>query len=251
MSNAGKQMGYDRRIAKTENDVDASPRSAWLRLLLVNPGRFRHFLEWRKSFEAARNALEDEVVWVTFEAREWLESFLTPDMKVFEFGSGGSTIFTAKRVTALVSVEHDPKWHKLTAEALARNNILNCQYLLVPQQIAAEAAHEPNDPYGFVSSQYQGMSFEDYVKSISAFPDETFDLVAVDGRARPSCILHALDKVRCGGHLMLDNSERSRYQAGTALLADWEQTHFFGPGPYVREFWQTSIYRKRAKSLES
>jgi len=244
-------MSYDRRTAKTEKDVDASPRRAWLRLLLMNPGRFRHFLEWRKSFEAGRNALVDEVVWVTFEAREWLESFLAADMKVFEFGSGGSTIFISRRVKALVSVEHDPKWHKLTSEALTRNNVQNCQYLLVPQQIATEATHKPNDPYGFVSSQYHGMSFEDYVTSISGFPDEAFDLVAVDGRARPSCILRAMDKVRCGGHLMLDNSERIRYQAGKDLLSDWEQMHFFGPGPYVREFWQTSIYKKRAKPPES
>lgn len=242
-------MSYDGRIAQTERDIATNSVVAWGRLLLRNPSQARFFIHWLTSLKATKNALKDKVPWVTFEARKWLESFLTPDMKVFEFGSGGSTLFMAKRVKELVSVEHDPKWYKLTAEALTRHNIHNCQYSLVTPQHGAEVTHEPNDPYGFVSSRYPSVeSFEEYVKSISRFPDDSFDLVSVDGRARPSCVLHALGKVRCGGYLMLDNSERNRYQAGKDLLADWEQTHFFGPGPYVRQFWQTSIYRKRGKS---
>lgn len=221
--------------------------AAWVRLLREEPSQIRFFVSWRSSLKPARNALIDEVPWVTFGARKWLESFLAPDMNVFEFSSGGSTIFLARRVKTLISVEHDEKWHKLTAQALTRHNILNCQYLLVPPQHAAQNSHEPNDPHGFVSSRYPDMSFEEYVKTISAFPDESFDLVSVDGRARTSCILHALDKVRCGGYLMLDNSERRRYHAGKDLLFDWEQKHFFGPGPYREKFWQTSIYRKRGR----
>lgn len=224
---------------------------AWARILLAEPGQIRFFAPWLASLKATRNALRDEVPWVTFKAQKWLESFLTPDMNVFEFSSGGSTIFMAKRVKTLVSVEHDGNWYKLTTEALTRHNIHNCQYLFVTPQHATEATHDPNDPYGFISSWYPDMSFEKYVKSISVFPDESFAFVSLDGRARPSCILHALDKVRCGGYLMLDNSERSWYQAGKDLLVDWEQTHFFGPGPYVKEFWQTSIYKKRKKLPKS
>ena len=224
---------------------------AWLRLILKEPGQIRFFIPWRSSLKATRNALTDEVPWITFGARRWVESFLTADMHVFEFSSGGSTIFLAKRVKTLVSVEHDEHWYELTAEALARQEIRNCQYLLVTPQHADKPVHEPNDPYGFVSSGYPGMSLEEYITSISTFPDESFDLVSIDGRARPSCVLHALDKVRCGGYLMLDNSERTWYQAGKDLLVDWEQRHFYGPGPYNREFWQTSIYRKTGKAATS
>jgi len=219
---------------------------AWVRLLLMDPCQIRFFIPWYTSLKKTRNAVKDEVPWVTFKAKRWLESFLTPGMNVLEFGSGGSTIFIAKRVKKLVSVEHDRGWYELTKEALTKNNIHNCQYLLLEPQHAPEGNYKPNDPYGFSSSLYPDMSFESYVKSVAAFPDESFDLVFVDGRARPSCIFHALHKVRFGGYLMLDNSERTRYQAGKDLLKDWEETIFFGPGPYNKDFWQTSIYNKKS-----
>ncbi len=55
------------------------------------------------------------------------------------------------------------------------------------------------------------MSFEKYVRSIDRFIDKSLDLVIIDGRARLSCITHALKKIRPGGYLMLDDSERERY----------------------------------------
>jgi len=218
---------------------------AWIRLLLVHPSQVRFLASWHSSRKLKGNALKDEVSWVTFKAKRWLESFLKPSMNVFEFSSGGSTLFMARRVKTLVAVEHDRKWYNLVGEALATHNIHNCQYLLKEPEALGKVVCRSNDPCGFVSSRYPELSFEKYVKSICAFPPQSFDFVSVDGRARPSCILYALDKVRPGGYLMLDNSDRAWYQSGKDLLADWKQTHFFGPGPYVKEFWQTSIYQKR------
>lgn len=82
------------------------------------------------------------------------------------------------------------------------------------------------------------------MKSIDAFPDRSFDLIFVDGRARSSCIFHARNKVKPGRFLMLDNSERNYYSFGKELLIDWERKDFFGPGPYGRYFWQTTIWRR-------
>jgi hypothetical protein len=88
------------------------------------------------------------------------------------------------------------------------------------------------------------MNFYRYVNSINAFQDESFELVFIDGRARSSCMLVARSKVKPGSYIMLDNSERNYYSCSKKLLADWERTDFFGPGPYGQDFWQTSIWRK-------
>lgn len=191
-----------------------------------------------------RSPLKDGEPWITFEAKEWLGDYLTRNMIVFEYSSGGSTIFFSKWVKKLISVEHDPMWYQRISNTLGRKNISNVKYLLLEPHFAPDGKSDFTDPQSFASREYPNMSFEAYVKSIDAFPDKSFDLVFIDGRARPSCIYHALDKVRPGGVLMLDNSERDYYLAGKELLVDWKRIDFFGPGPYGRYFWQTSVWKR-------
>lgn len=218
----------------------------WARLLLANPKSIRFFIPWIASLRADRNPLKDKNPWITFEAKEWLESFLNHNMTVFEWGSGGSTIFIAKRVKKLISVEHYRDYYQLVAQSLKKNNISNCEYLLKePEPTARQSNFMDSKGYASGLPEYKNMSFENYVKSIESFPDENFDLVFIDGRARPSCIFHALSKVHPGGFLMLDNSEREEYQMAKDLLVDWVQKDFFGPGPYNTTFWQTTVWKKQ------
>jgi|SRR3989304_3283795 len=213
--------------------------------LLKKPKCVKYTITWLTSnLMPGRSSLQDEEVWVTFEAKKWLEEFLTPNMVVFEYGSGGSTIFFSKRVKKLISVEHDSVWYQLVSDILKEKNISNCEYLLLEPQLTHDGKPDFTNPWSFASSEYPCMSFKAYVKSIDAFPDESFNLVFIDGRARPSCILYALNKVHPEGFIMLDNSERDYYLAGKELLADWKRIDFFGPGPYGRYFWQTSVWRK-------
>ncbi|MGD0612699.1 MAG: hypothetical protein ABSB41_14420 [Anaerolineales bacterium] len=51
------------------------------------------------------------------------------------------------------------------------------------------------DDYVSGSPDYQGYTFKKYVAQIDEFKPDYFDIVLVDGRARPSCIKHAVGKV--------------------------------------------------------
>ena len=75
------------------------------------------------------------------------------------------------------------------------------------------------------------------------YPDGHFDLVIVDGRARPSCVFHAMSKVRAGGYLMLDDTDRQRYEEAMSLLAGYKRTDLFGIAPSATRFWQTSVWQ--------
>ena len=94
------------------------------------------------------------------------------------------------------------------------------------------------------------MSFEDYVLYINKWPDYFFDLVLVDGRSRLACLRAAINKVKLGGILMLDNSDYSRYQSSLEkvcidLLSGWEKTEFLGPGPCSSVIgWKTTAWRR-------
>ena len=90
------------------------------------------------------------------------------------------------------------------------------------------------------------MSFFDYASFIDQYPDNYFDLILIDGRARPSCFMHAAAKVKHGGYVVLDNAERVSYAyvEETALKLGFEVQEFWGPGPYNDYCWRTIFLRR-------
>jgi len=203
----------------------------------------------RNSLKIESSSLSDRTLWVTFQALPFIESLLTSQATVFEYGSGGSTVFYSKRVKQVISVEHDANWFSAVKRVLAEEEISNCHYHLIPPDHASKSNGSPEDPEAYCSSDplCAGRCFYKYVTLIDSFPDQFFDFVAIDGRARPSCVLRARCKVKVGGYLMLDNSERPHYRKARDLLWDWDKHEFYGPGPYSSYLWETTIW-KRVKS---
>ncbi len=217
--------------------------------LLGNPAEIKFATKWLYSLLPGHNPVDDQQPWINFRATEWLEAYLKPPMKVFEYGSGGSTLFLAGHVAHVVSVEHDESFYHFLAERLRRSEITNCTYLLrTPTPLEMD-----NPPtYGcksFTSEwpEHKAMSFETYVNAIDDYPDGSFDLVTVDGRARPSCAFRALPKIKDGGWLMVDNMERSRYGIIRTLLGQYQYLDYLGVVPSDPQPHRTSIWRITSK----
>ena len=98
---------------------------------------------------------------------------------------------------------------------------------------------------GFGSSVIPGASFERYVKAIDDYPDGHFQVVSVDGRASVACLERALPKVAPGGLLILDNSQRERYQPALTRLIERhpEFASYFGNSPFQARPQHTTIIR--------
>ena len=165
-------------------------------------------------------------------------------MRVFEYGSGGSTLFISKRVAHVVSVEHEEGFYSIMKEKMSHHRIRNCTYIeCKPESFAIDQI----PPYSIesYSSEWPScklMNFEGYVKSIDNYPDGYFDLVTVDGRARPSCALRALPKIKNGGWLLVDNMERARYKLIRDLLASYECRDLFGLVPCELRLQRTIVW---------
>ena len=103
--------------------------------------------------------------------------------RVFEYGSGGSTLWFAERVTELVLVEHDSAWYGQVTKSvrLFTNSKI---WLRVPSQTIS--GFEPARSLTF--EEYREFNFKEYVESIHNFPDNYFDIVFIDGRAREACL---------------------------------------------------------------
>lgn len=175
-------------------------------------------------------------------------------MMVFEYGCGGSTVFLAQRVKSLVSVEHDQQWFKRTRAAVQAKPGVSWQGEFIPCTPDLEfddSKYDDPDYYYSSDDEYAGKSFLEYARFIDNYPNEYFDLVIVDGRARPSCLKHGIPKVKPGGYLMLDNSDRNYYLSGLdrkRLNGDFKLVlDSLGPGPYVPYFWGTSIWQRIVK----
>jgi uncharacterized membrane protein YbhN (UPF0104 family) len=147
-----------------------------------------------------------DVPWWTFEAADAVDEFLRerPDARVFEWGSGASTLWLAGRCGSVTSVEHDEDWARSLEPMLPDNATVR---LVPPRPDAAPAVG--SDKPGF-----EGLDFGAYVEAIDDVPGE-FDLVVVDGRARSACLERGLPRLAEGGVLVFDNVERARYR--TAL----------------------------------
>ena len=118
--------------------------------------------------------------WWPYAATGHLEPLLTRESRAIEFGSGNSTLWLARRVQHLVSIEHDPRWHRYVRGQLTSEGLSNVTLLL-------KSEHEIFD--------------------LADLPQSQFDFAFVDGPFRWKCIQSILPRMRGGSFIYLDNSD--------------------------------------------
>ncbi|PWT79239.1 MAG: hypothetical protein C5B59_00015 [Bacteroidetes bacterium] len=183
--------------------------------------------------------------WICFGAIDYIQARIKPDMHIFEYGSGYSTLFWKDHAAKVISIEHDDTWYdRMNKELSGREGVA---YVLALPEKDTNSGKDFRDPDDYVSKddRYAGKNFENYVKTIDKFPDSSFDIIVVDGRARPSCIKHAIPKLKKGAYLIVDNTERRYYLAPFSFKKpDWEMKRFPGPVPTSYNFSETTILKK-------
>ena len=58
--------------------------------------------------------------WFAYSAIDFLESFLKKQMKVFEWCTGGSSVFFAKRCESVYSIENSKQWYCFIQSKLSK-----------------------------------------------------------------------------------------------------------------------------------
>lgn len=202
-----------------------------------------HLGAWLGSLRFLFAQLEAHQPWLSYEAIRYMDERLRPDSVVFEYGSGGSTLWFADRVRHVTSIEHDPDWHARVVREAERAGITNCSFVLREPTRWTSSEGETGDKRSEYSSPRTPGNFEDYVRACEGFPDATFDLVLVDGKTRSACLRHVASKVRLGGLLALDDSELPVFRDDLLSLTAWPSKSFEGlrPGSLARSrttFWE-------------
>lgn len=154
--------------------------------LLFNSKSYLRKTGWIASLRRGRPVTAgDEVVlpWMNYAMIEFLQDRLRKSHKVFEFGSGYSTIFFATRVLAVTSVENCEDWYQRMAGMLPANaDTLFCE--------ADTDGH--------------------YCRS-AASTHTKYDVVVIDGRDRVNCMKQSIDVLTHDGVIIFDDSNRGKY----------------------------------------
>src|ERR1017187_6956786 len=107
--------------------------------------------------------------WLTPAAVRFLDLWLKPTDEVFEWGSGRSTLWIARRVHSIASGETDSEWFRKLRSIVQRESL-------------------PNVDLKFFSSNPAHDGVRDYVSFIAA-AGGPFDLIIVDSLYRDNCAL--------------------------------------------------------------
>ncbi|HKQ58831.1 MAG TPA: class I SAM-dependent methyltransferase [Candidatus Eisenbacteria bacterium] len=177
---------------------------------------------WIRSLAegAPVDAAGNPIPWLTYPAIELLQRRVRPEMSVFEYGCGHSTLWWAARVRDVVSCEHDQAWLERIRSRAPANVTLR-----------------------HVALEYDGA----YSRTVAEYPGR-FDVVVIDGRDRVNCARHAVTALAPGGVIVWDNSDRAEYRPGFDQLGQvgFRRLELVGLYPTLNEKGETSIlYRDR------
>lgn len=162
--------------------------------LMQHPGNVPCYIA--HNLISRKPPVELELPWFSHGAVDFLENYLNKETRVFEFGSGGSTLFFAQRSKSVTAVEDNAHWCQLVSAKLAARGIKNADLRHIPVAFTTEET--------FAASNY-----------LNAVRQSTFDVIIVDGtewtsNVRPICFHAAEEQIPPGGVIVVDDSWRYR-----------------------------------------
>jgi len=130
--------------------------------------------------------------WLGRTVIDLIKKNLTPGLRVFEWGSGNSTLFWSRYVEKVVSVEYNREWFERISE-------------IVPQNAMVK----------YYPLEYNG----EYCRAILE-EEGQFDIILIDGRDRVRCAQNAVERLQQNGIILWDNTEREYYRKGYDFLKE-------------------------------
>jgi len=187
---------------------------------LPSRGWFRSAISQR-PVDASGQALP----WLTYPFIDFIRPRLRRDMSIVEFGAGQSTLFWARHVGQVLSVEDNPAWFAELKPQLPANAKVLLQVLHAAQPVA----------YAQAADEMLGKA----------------DIVLVDGPERDLTLRNAPRLLRDGGVVVLDNAGRGEYDAASDDLKcqGFRRLDFIGMAPGGARECSTALFYRDGNCL--
>jgi hypothetical protein len=180
---------------------------------------------WFSAFKAGEPVDKnfEPLPWLTYSFIDFITERLRNEFNVFEFGSGNSTLFFAKRVKEVTSVEHNIEWYnKLKSKIPDNSNLLLSK----------------------------SDTSEDYIAPLKQ-SNKKYDMIIIDGIHRNESLFISKNFLTDEGVIILDDSNRNDYAKGINHLMGegFMKIDFSGipPGMFIRNF--TTVFYKTNNCL--
>lgn len=197
-------------------------RARWARLLNLLWLQLAERVSTARRRQANFEKANPDAPWFVPEAIVAIERLLRPEHVGFEWGCGRSTLWFARRVAHITSVEGRRAWFEEVSRSLVREGLRQKVELCLAE----------------VSSEhcFSAAEIERYAGVIDRFADHSLDFVVVDGHFRDACLMRVGNKLRAGGLLIIDNSELVSPHQIEAFQAGSRQSWNNG-------IWETTVIR--------
>jgi len=161
--------------------------------LIRNKDSYLYQTGWMQSLLESKptDGAANPIPWMNYSVVKLLDDRLQPDFTLFEFGSGYSTRFYAKKVGTVVSLEYDEQWFRIVKADMPEN---------------VRLVFKDKDVDG------------EYCRVIHSI-GIAFDVVVVDGRDRVNCVKQAVSALSPRGVILLDDSQQDKYQEANEFAA--------------------------------
>jgi hypothetical protein len=180
---------------------------------------------WLESHRSQSSVDADgkPIPWYRYAAIDFLAERVGGEHRVFEFGSGNSTLWWASHAGSVTTIEHDSHWAAQAREGIPENVTL---------------LEVPLDSDGR------------YCRSASNTGSK-YEIVVIDGRDRVNCARQALNALTDDGVIVWDDSQRRRYRGGIELLVSrgFRRLRFTGLGPIAGNGGETSVLYRPTNCL--
>ncbi|MDO9268639.1 MAG: SAM-dependent methyltransferase [Methylobacter sp.] len=185
-------------------------------ILAVDYGQYKTISQWN-----CVDHVNTKLPWYTYPIIEYLNNMDFSDKVVFEFGSGNSSAYWARKSKFVYSVEHNKEWYEKIKHEMAQNQAI---------ELCENEVH-----------------YLDAMSKIS----EKIDVIIIDGIYREKCAQLVQDHLAEDGIVILDNADW--YKETSKFLReklDLLEVDFHGFGPINAYTWTTSIFFKRGARLQ-
>ncbi len=166
--------------------------------IATDPSLDRMFEQQRRSFT---QKLEHPLPWWTFDAIDFIKAELTPNARVFEWGSGFSTLWMTRNGHRVIALEDNEEWYKT-----------------IHKRLEGTASDIRLTPLG-----------DEYIKPDIPFAE--FDLIIIDGRDRSQCCYTLIEqakqgKLKSGAFILFDDAQRKHYFPAIKDLIPYTSAHY-------------------------
>lgn len=180
---------------------------------------------WLRSLEAGRPVDKGgaPIPWLNYAVIDFIGEKINPQMRIFEWGAGYSSLWFASKAKEVISVEDNVEWYQEVSKNLPHNlNVLS-----MPAQA-------------------------DYVGAISN-QSGLFDVIVIDGSSRNDCARACIDKLSLNGFVIFDNSDSVEFDPSMELFnkLGFFRIDFWGLIPSYLYKNCTSILFRNADLLKS